>query len=584
MATATLTRDFPIFINRYWRVLFVAMLVLLHATAMRGVEDFWARALMMAHFGLFILWQPFVRGEQSLTPPQLGGITLVCFVTLFYWNWWLMLLWLGLLAGVVGGKVLLFQARWLRYFYLTVLLYLVALMLTWVFPQLLPRVSQTQEMRLLAQYALPVLFLVMLALPVETGDSETPQVVDFLYSAFLFMIIAILLLGSFAFMTLGKLNYPTALTYCLLLIAGVLLLLGLAWNPRGGFGGIGMLFSRYLLSVGMPFEKWLYFLAELSQWETQPEKFLQQACSGLAKLPWVTGGIWRSSRYSGEFGEKSKHDVEYADNELHLRVYAKYPLSPALTWHFHLLGQLLGEFYSAKLREQKQQQQSYVQAVYETGARMTHDVKNLLQSLNVLCAAAEEDSGNSQELQSLMRRQLPVITQRLQQTLDKLRRPAADSGRFVQASEWWSGLKRSYAGQGVDFRGAEIAADVQLPKELFEGVADNLLQNALGKRKLQGAFAIDVSFSCDGGIRLEVTDGGRAVPAAVTRELLRGPVPSDSGLGIGLYQAARHAEISGFALELAHNADGKVTFVLSGGVKPQPGTASNQAVVAEQRG
>jgi hypothetical protein len=574
MATATLTRAYPIFINRHWRLLFVAMLVLLHLTAMRGVEDFWARALMVAHFGLFILWQPFMRGEQRLTPLQIGGIAFVCWVTLFHWNWWLMLLWLGLLAGVVGGKVILFQTRWLRYFYLTVLLYLVALMLTWVFPQLLPKISRTQEVRLLAQYALPGFFLVMLALPIETDQGETPQAVDFLYSAFLFMIIALLLLGSFAFMTLGELSYPTALTYCLLLIAGVLLLLGIAWNPRGGFGGLGMLFSRYLMSVGLPFEKWLYFLAELSQWESQPERFLQQACSGLSKLPWVTGGSWRSSSYSGEFGEKSAHQVEFADNELHLRVYAKHPLSAALTWHFHLLGQLLGEFYTAKLREQKLQQQSYVQAVYETGARLTHDVKNLLQSLNVLCAAADEEQGESKELQSLMRRQLPVIAQRLQQTLDKLRRPATDSAKIIQASTWWDGVQRSYAGQGIDFHHAGIPSDLMLPKEVFEGVTDNLLQNALNKRRSQGAFAIDVSFGCvDGVTRLEVCDAGRPVPADIARELLRGPVHSASGLGIGLYQAARHAETSGYGLALEHNADGRVAFVLAGPHKPAPQAA-----------
>ena len=51
MATATLSRAYPMLITRYWRLLFVAMLVLLHLTAMRGVEDVWARALMLAHFG-----------------------------------------------------------------------------------------------------------------------------------------------------------------------------------------------------------------------------------------------------------------------------------------------------------------------------------------------------------------------------------------------------------------------------------------------------------------------------------------------------------------------------------------------------
>jgi signal transduction histidine kinase len=568
MVTAILIRAYPMLIGRYWRPLFVAMLVLLHLTAMRGVEDFWARALMLAHFGLFILWQPFMRGEQRLTPLQVGSVALVCAVVLFFWNWWLMLLWLGMLAGVVGGKVFLFQVRWQRYFYLTVLLYLVSLLLIWVFPQLLPGFTQTPELGMFAQYGLPLLFLVMLVLPTETDTGETPQAVDFFYSASLFMIIALLVLGSFAFMTLARVNYPVALTYSLLLIAGILLLLGLAWNPRAGFAGLSMLFSRYLLSVGLPFEKWLSFLAELSQWERQPEKFLQQACAGLGKLPWVSGGSWRSSAYSGEFGGPSKNTVEYADQELQLRVYTPYKLSPALTWHFHLLGQMLGEFYTAKLREQKLQHQSYLQAVYETGARMTHDVKNLLQSLNVLCSAAEQEQGGSDELQALMRRQLPVITQRLQNTLDKLRAPARDNSSAVQAQSWWRSLQHSYAGQNIEFHTGEISDKALLPRGLFDGAADNLIQNALGKRKLQGDFAISVSFSCGEHARLEVCDAGRAMPAVTARELLRGPVPSDSGLGIGLYQVARHADVSGFTLALAHNEGGKVSFVLSGALKP----------------
>ncbi|MBP9804335.1 MAG: hypothetical protein KBE22_05450 [Candidatus Accumulibacter sp.] len=67
--------------------------------------------------------------------------------------------------------------------------------------------------------------------------------------------------------------------------------------------------------------------------------------------------------------------------------------------------------------------------------------------------------------------------------------------------------------------------------------------------------------------------GKNAVGLPVT---LRGPVPSDSGLGIGLYQVARHAEACGYSLVLAHNTDGKVSFVLSGPLKPadQPAAAA----------
>ena len=393
-----------------------------------------------------------------------------------------------------------------------------SLLLIWVFPQLLPGFSQPQDLIQFAQYGLPLLFLVMLALPAETESAETPQVVDFFYSAFLFMIIALLVLGSFAFMTLGKVNYPVALTYSLLLIAGILLLLGLTWNPRAGFAGLGMLFSRYLLSVGLPFEKWLYFLAELSQVEPQPEQFLQQACAGLGKLPWVSGGTWRRSTYSGEFGQPNKNTAEYADRELQLRVYTQYNLSPALTWHFHLLGQMLGEFYTAKLREQKLQQQSYVQAVYETGARMTHDVKNLLQSLNVLCAAAEREAGGSDELQALMRRQLPLITQRLQQTLDKLRRPASDSGSAMR--------RKLVAGPAAQLCRPEDRVHRRRDRRRGGAAARAVRQrrrqpDSERARQAQAAGRIrdQVSFSCGETARLEVCDGGHAIPAGTAREL-----------------------------------------------------------------
>jgi signal transduction histidine kinase len=222
-----------------------------------------------------------------------------------------------------------------------------------------------------------------------------------------------------------------------------------------------------------------------------------------------------------------------------------------------------------KLREQKLQQQSYLHAVYETGARLTHDVKNLLQSLNVLCAAAEQETRGSDELQALMRRQLPVITSRLQQTLDKLRAPTSDPGGTVPARSWWNALQHSqYAGQNIEFREGAISDDTLLPRDLFDGAADNLIQNAIGKRNVQGDFDISVSFSCGESIVLEVCDAGRAMPAETAHELLRGPVPSETGLGIGLYQVARLAEASGFALTLAHNLDGKVCFVLSGTPKP----------------
>jgi len=553
--------------GRYWRLVMLCMLMSLHMSAMRGTEDIWARGLMLAHLGLFLAWQPFMQGGKRLKLSEVVLITLITVAILGFLNWWMLGLWVALLAGIVGGKVFLFQARWLRVFYLTVFLYLVALLLLWIVPNGFPNTVLQPEFRLLAQYGLPLLFVVMVVVPVESDTAE-PQVVDFFYASMIFLLLVALVLGSFAFMTVGKRDYVLALTFSLFVIAGVLLFLSLAWNPRAGFSGLQMVFSRYLLSIGLPFEQWLHYLAELSRSESRPEQFLKEACGGLGKLPWVTGGSWMTAAESGDFGVPSKYTVDYAGREVSIRLYSRQRPSPSLVWHFSLLGQLVGQFYVAKQRELKLQQQTYVQALHETGARMTHDVKNLLQTLNVLCSAAErEPDGDPGALQTLIRRHLPTVLQRLQQTLDKLQRPQMDSGRFITAEAWWESLQKTYQLRGVQFASGGVDAGTLLPKDLFDSAADNLLQNALEKRKLDPAVEVRVRLECEDSVVLTVSDSGRPVPRPSLHGLLKGPVASETGYGIGLYQVARQAELSGFGFRLARNEPGEVSFELRGEIR-----------------
>src|SRR2546427_8893605 len=140
MATTAALQISQLFMARSWRGLFLVMLVSLHLATMWGTEDFWARGLMLAHFGLFILWQPFMQGEHRLPSAQVAAIVAIALGTLYFLNWWLLALWVSVLAGIVGGKVFLFQARWLRRFYLVVLLYLVSLLLIWIVPNTFIRV------------------------------------------------------------------------------------------------------------------------------------------------------------------------------------------------------------------------------------------------------------------------------------------------------------------------------------------------------------------------------------------------------------------------------------------------------------
>src|SRR6267142_1752309 len=489
------------FSQDYWRLVVVAMLATLHVAVFRGVADPWARALLLVHLGLLLLWQPFLRAEQRISLMQGFILSLVAFAVMMALDWWLLAFWVVVLAGLVGGKVYQHRARWQRLCYLVVLAYLLALLAVVILPEIAPSQEITPEIRSAAEYLLPLAFVLILLLPAEPEQADTAQVIDFFYSVFLMLLLVVVILGSFTFMTLRRTGYLEALTYTVFLTAGAVLLVGLAWNPRSGFAGLNVFFVRYLFSIGLPVEQWLHFLAELLQREARPERFLVEALSGLARLPSVSGVSWKTAEASGEEGERTPHAVDFENSAVSLRIYSRYRLSPALLWHLRLLGELLGEFYMAKLREEQLRQASYVQAVHETGARMTHDIKNLLQSLNVLCSVAARDH------------------------------------------------HRDSAG---------------LPRSLFDSVADNLIRNALAKRTAERGTRVRVSLACDGSITLRVRDSGSAVPPEMENTLLRAPVDSASGLGIGLYQAARQAESSGYQLALETNLDGDVCFALTG--------------------
>jgi len=551
------------FSQRYWRLVVVAMLALLHVAVFRGVADNWARALLLAHLGLLLLWQPFLRAEQRVSPAQGVILSLLAVAVMLFLSWWLLALWVVIMSGLVGGKVYQHDARWQRRCYLVVLAYLLALLAVAILPEIAPRREITADTRATAEYVLPLAFVLIALFPAEPQSGESAQIIDFFYSVFLMLVLMVVILGSFTLMTLSAKPYLEALTYTVFMTAGAVLLVGLAWNPRSG-GGIGVFFARYLFSIGLPVERWLHVLAELQQLEARPERFLAEAAGALARVPSVAGVHWRAGEAAGELGTRTPHPVEFSNSNVSLTIHSRYRLTPALHWHLHLLGQLLGEFYVAKMREQRLREASYLEAVHETGARTTHDIKNLLQSLNVLTSVAAREGADSAQMQALVRRQLPLVAQRLEETLNRLQHPRASGDTLVPARSWWEVLVRQYQGEGVELHAGDLAAHARLPQSLFDSVADNLIRNALAKRSGEPGVRVRVTLECCDQVRLSVSDSGSAVPEDVAANLLRAPVSSRSGLGIGLYQAARQAQESGFQLALERNVDGEVCFALSG--------------------
>ena len=153
---------------------------------------------------------------------------------------------------------------------------------------------------------------------------------------------------------------------------------------------------------------------------------------------------------------------------------------------------LVAHFYRARQREEELTRTARLQAVYETGARITHDIKNLLQSLQTTTAAMQSGkAGDEAELRALMARQLPHVNQRLQLALDKLQAPEKEAMVVGRLSEWWESLQARNIGTDIQFE-SKLDSDPTVPRDLFDSVAENLLENARGKRLSEPNIHINV--------------------------------------------------------------------------------------------
>lgn len=537
-----------------------SMLVVLHLALWVGAQSIWRHPLLLTELGLFLMWQPLWRGESRLS---LGGwvfITAMSLIALFWLNWWMLAFWVSVLFALVGGRVFAFHTRWQRVYYLLMMAYLLAILILYVVPNLFALPELGEVMGNLMNAGLPLLLVIMALIPVEREQAETERVVDFIYILLLFALLTLLVLGSLAFMVLGQLGYIDALLRTLFIIAGVLLVLGVLWNPHLGFTGFQALLSRYLLSIGTPLEIWLERLAEAAHQEQNPEAFLERATEYLVEMPWISGLSWESERGHGTLGVSSPHRIELSDQDLNISLFSHHAVSPTVLLHVHLLTRLLGYFYQAKRREQSLREITRQQTIYETGARLTHDLKNMLQSLFALTSVAQHQPDQAQPI---LQRQLPVLTQRIELILAKLKTPAVQEEAVeLPLATWWEGLRQRHPHRDIAWNIPHGLDNRPIPAPLFDCVADNLVDNACKKRQREPGITVSVTLDIE-PLALSISDSGSAIPNAIAHQLLNTIVSSEDGLGIGLYQVARWAAQAGYLLELSENKEGKVTFRLT---------------------
>ncbi len=542
--------------SRWWSLV---MLATLHLALLVGVQSLLAKSLLLTHLGLFLLWQPLWRGESNLSRGNAVFILASGIVPVIWLNWWMLAFWVSGLFALVGGRVLVYQSKWQRLHYQLTMVYLLAVLLFWITPHLFDLPSVGEATSDLMELALPLLLLGMALVPHEHEHVGKAQAVDFVYVIMLFMMLILLVLGSLVVMSQANLDYFGALLRTVFIMALLLFLLGWLWSPRMGFSGLQPLFSRYFLNIGTPFEEWLGQLAVTAQQEQGAASFMLRAMDQLAKLPWVTGLSWECEEGHGTLGVSSPHRIEMSDNDLRLTLFSRQSIAPSVLVHIHLLIQLLGHFYQAKRREQSLREMARLQAVYETGARLTHDLKNMLQSLLALTSIAEHQPDQAQPV---LQQQLPVLTQRIELTLAKLKAPqlTADATTLTLA-RWWGNLRLRQQHRQIEWLSSGSPGQQLVPAALLDSVADNLIDNACNKLLREPDIRISVILRAN-PLSLSVCDSGSAIPDIVAEQLLRTVVASEDGLGVGLFQAARWAEQSGYHISLRENVDGAVCFEL----------------------
>ncbi len=545
---------------RYEHRTLALMLAIVHIIVVSGVSSVISQPLMLAHLGLFLIWQPLLSHRLRLDTRSVIIVSVLMIFIIGILNWFMLSLWLLMLIGLLSGQVKSSQRQ--RYANLVALIFLLLELMIGCIPGIFDLATPSADFQYVYNYALGLLPVALFLMPAGERAETQPQSVDFLHGLTGIFLTMVLVLGGLTITLATGTLYPLALLETVFGMAVFLILVAWLWAPIAGFSGLGQIWERYVQNVGTPFELWLTQLQNSANRTNSTEMFLQYAVAQLNELPWVVGVEWRASEQHGQLGDFSRHVFTSTTAELSIRLHSRRPMGATLMLHARLLVQMISHFYRAKEREAALEHQAHLRAVYETGARMTHDIKNLLQALQTITGALSTPGKRDAEaLNRLVKRQLPQISRRLQLAVEKLQAPQRATSERQPASDWWHDFVERHGSDDLQLH-TRIHEDPEIPADLFHGVADNLLENIRYKRQLEPELKVDIKFiTGPRGAFLTISDSGSLIEEKLARQLFKGTIASNAGLGIGLYQSAQHARESGYELHLADNEQ-QVSFEL----------------------
>ena len=548
-------------LNNEHRLLGLMLFSLLAAIHL-GNNDTIALSFLIVHFGFFLLWQPVVKKQATFNTKQLIILSTLIFAFIYWFNPWLNVFWSLLLLTLLTGRIFARGLARAAYGFAVIILFLELILITT--PELFHLAALSSSIQSTFSMVLMILPLTLLFIPVT--DSTSKQI-DFIRGFLVVLLVIFLCMSSVLISLTAQQAYIESLAISVFILSLFLLLTAILWTPRGGFAGLARLWEKYILDIGGPFEEWIAHVSTLeTNTSLRAENFLAASLRYLMQQHWICGVHWQTKTDDGFEGNKSSYQVSINDEKLKLILHTYNPVGPSLMLHAKLLLSILTFYYRAKLQEQQLIKQAHMQAIYETGSKLTHDMKNILQATHTMTQIINDNDSQMSEIIDVLKKQMPLLTQRLNITLEKLRAPQNTDlvTKSLNGSllHWWNQLQHRYTDRHIQFS-TDISTDMEIPIDVFTTVIENLLDNARNKRIREPELNIVVQLSSiNEQLCLSVCDTGSAITKQIAQQLFSEVVSSQDGFGIGLYQCYELAKNHGYGLAISDNSAGNVCFTL----------------------
>lgn len=546
---------------KFDQLIFGLMLLTFHSLIwiiQPSIVHFSTNAILL---GLFLLWQPIWSKQNS----QLSFKTLLpscIFLLLSFYSPFEALILFGLTTlGILGSRILDKESS--RGFYLMAISTLTIEISIGIVPKAFANITINSSFASTIESALLIpILLFFFNTKTNTNKSEHKNI-DALHGLLASSLISLVLLGGIVINVLYGVDYIEGLLLTLFFV--VIFTLGVSWfwNPSVGFSGLGVLWNRYSMSIGSPFENWINTLTTLIE-ETylKPSEYLQSACDHLTQNDWLDGLDWYTQNHLIQSGKTSNFMITHTiDDNSHVDLYFKTNPGTALKQHTQLLVRMAHQFYLAKKNQDKIKTQEHFETIHHTGARLTHDIKNILQSIKTSLSIIHlEPNIETNKPFKLLDQNLTQISDRLESTLNKLKMPQLDTQfQYISLNRWIYQFSQSITNDKVTID-SELKFNPAVPTELLDSVINNFLSNALRK---ESTTQITIKITADQDLLfLSLCDNGHKVNDETATTLFKKPLSSGEGMGIGLYQSAIMAQSFGYELDLINNEDGEVCFGL----------------------